>query len=199
LGDLDGVSRTKRSYGKGTVVWGLAPADVLASLRISKDVEFSHGLDANVSWLHRRAGDADIYFIANRTDRKQEIHTRFRVSGKEAELWHADTGEIEPAEFSSADGHTTVPLHLAERESVFVVFRRTAASVARTLPRAAVTTLTTIDGPWTITFPSNLGAPGQVTLAKLEPWTANADEGVKYFSGTAAYSKLVQMERTLVS
>ena len=29
----------RRSYGKGTVVWGLAPADVLASLRVPKDVE----------------------------------------------------------------------------------------------------------------------------------------------------------------
>ena len=125
-GDLDGISRTKRSYGKGTVVWGLAPADVLTSLRIPKDVEYSRELDAKVVWLHRRAGDADIYFVADQTDRKQDINARFRVSGKEAELWHADTGEIEPAEFSIADGRTTVPLHLAERESVFVVFRRAA-------------------------------------------------------------------------
>jgi hypothetical protein len=194
-GDLDGVSRTKRSYGKGAVVWGLAPADVLASLRISKDVEYSRGLDANVSWLHRRAGDADIYFIANRTDLKQDINARFRLSGKEAELWHADTGEIEPAEFSIADGRTTVPLHLAERESVFVVFRRATSSSERTLPRATKTTVATIDGPWTVNFPSNLGAPPKITLAKLETWTANTDEGVKYFSGTATYTKTVKADR----
>jgi len=194
-GDLDGLSRTKRSYGKGTVVWGLSPADVLASLGIPKDVEYSRALDANVSWLHRRAGDADIYFVANQTDRKQDINARFRVSGKEAELWHADTGEIEPAEFSIAGGRTTVPLHLAERESVFVVFRRVASSSARTLPRATVTMLATIDGPWTVSFPSNLGAPAKITLAKLESWTANADEGVKYFSGTATYTKTVQVAR----
>ena len=194
-GDLDGLSRTKRTYGKGTVVWGLSPADVLASLRIPKDVEYSRALDANVSWLHRRGGDADIYFVANQTDRPQDINTRFRVSGKEAELWHADTGEIEPAEFSIAGGRTTVPLHLAERESVFVVFRRGAASSDRTLPRATVTTLATIDGPWTASFPSNLGAPAKITLAKLESWTANRDEGVQYFSGTATYWKTVQAPR----
>ena len=198
-GDLDGLSRTKRSYGKGTVVWGLAPADVLASLRIPKDVEYSRTLDAkvsgdaNLSWLHRRAGDADIYFVANRTDRPQEINARFRVSGKESELWHADTGEIEPAEYSITDGRTTVPLHLGRHESVFVVFRRAAASSARTLPRATLTALATIDGPWTVSFPSNLGAPGKITLAKLESWTANADEGVKYFSGKATYRKTVQV------
>src|SRR5262249_5176554 len=81
-GDLDGVSRTRRSYGKGTVVWGLPPADVLASMRVPKDFEYSRSLETNVSWLHRRAGDTDIYFVANRTDRRQEISVRFRVSGK---------------------------------------------------------------------------------------------------------------------
>ncbi|HVQ36320.1 MAG TPA: glycosyl hydrolase [Pyrinomonadaceae bacterium] len=78
---------------------------MLASLRIPKDVEYSRALDAKVSWLHRRAPDTDIYFFANRTDRPQDINARFRVSGKEAELWHADTGEIEPAEFRIDGGH----------------------------------------------------------------------------------------------
>ena len=195
-GDLDGVSRTRRSYGKGTVVWGLSPADVLPSLSIPKDVEYSRALDAKVSWIHRRAGDADIYFIANQTDRDQDINVRFRVSGKEAELWHADTGEIEPADFSSSENRTTVPLHLTERESVFVVFRRPSTVPARTLPRATVNTLATIDGPWTVSFPPNLGAPAKITLAKLQSWIANADDGVKYFSGTATYTKIVQVDRS---
>jgi len=193
-GDLDGVSRTKRKFGKGTVVWGLSPADVIASMGTSKDFEYSQSLDSRVAWIHRRAGDADIYFVANNTDRKQDINARFRVSGKEAELWHADTGEIEPAEFSIADGRTTVPLHLAERESVFVVFRRAASSSERTLPRPTATTLATLDGPWTVSFPSNMGAPPKITFPKLESWTANADEGVKFFSGTAVYSKTVRVE-----
>ena len=193
--DLDGVSRTKRSYGKGTVVWGLSPADVLTSLRIHKDVEFGGGLDANLSWLHRRVGDADIYFVANRTDREQELNVRFRVIGKEAELWHADTGETEAAEFSIVDGRTTVSVQLAERESVFVVFRRPTSLSSRVLPHPSFTTLTTLAGPWTVSFQPNLGAPSQITLAKLESWTTNADDGVKNFSGTATYDKSVQIER----
>ena len=195
-GDLDGISRTKRVYGKGMVVWGLPPSKVLASLRIPKDVEYSWALDMNLSWIHRRAEDTDIYFVANRTDRPQNIEARFRVSGKEAELWHADTGEIEPAEYSITDNHTTIPLRLAERESVFVVFRRAASSPSRRLPRANITTLTTVGGPWDVSFPPNLGAPAKIQLAKLESWTANADEGVKYFSGTATYTKIVRAPRS---
>jgi hypothetical protein len=84
-----------------------------------------------------------------------------------------------------------VPLRLAARESVFVVFRRNASSPSRTLPDADLTTLSTVNGPWTINFPANLGAQPTLQLAQLESWTANGDEGVKYFSGTASYTKTI--------
>ena len=194
-GDADGISRTKHSYGKGVVVWGQPLAEVLAALRVPKDVECSRALDASVPWIHRRAGDAEIYFVANRSDRPQEIDVRFRISGKEAELWHSDSGAIEPASYSIADGRTTVPLHLSARESVFVVFRRPAATPTRTLPRTSVAMLVTVNGPWAISFPPNFGAPPKIELAQLESWSANADEGIKYFSGTATYTKTFSAPR----
>ncbi len=36
-----------------------------------------------------------------------------------------------------------------------------------------------------------MGAPASVTLPALTSWTENADAGVKYFSGTATYTKTV--------
>jgi len=120
---------------------------------------------------------------------------RFRVSGKEAELWHPDTGAIEQADFSIADGLTTVPLNVSPRESVFVVFRRTTTSLSRTQPRAKTTTLATVTGPWGINFPANFGAPPTIQLEQLQSWTENANEGVKYFSGTAIYSRTIQAPR----
>ncbi len=46
-----------------------------------------------------------------------------------------------------------------------------------------------VSGPWTLNFPPNWGAPVSVTLDRLISWTEHADEGVKYFSGTATYVK----------
>jgi hypothetical protein len=46
-----------------------------------------------------------------------------------------------------------------------------------------------IDGSWQLSFPPDWGAPPQITLDKLISWTEHADAGVKYFSGTATYSK----------
>jgi hypothetical protein len=191
-GDIDGIAATRHAFGKGKVMWGLPLADVLASLRVPRDFDYSRALDSDMPSIHRHAGDADIYFVANGTDRPQDVEARFRVSGKAAEFWHPDTGVIEPAEYTIADGRTTVPLHLAERESLFVVFRRASAAPSRRLPRIASTTIAMLGGPWDVSFPPNLGAPAEIQLQKLEPWTASSDDGVKYFSGTATYAKSVE-------
>jgi len=46
-----------------------------------------------------------------------------------------------------------------------------------------------VTGSWNVTFPPNLGAPPQITLEKLISWTDHSDAGVRYFSGSAIYSK----------
>ena len=178
-GDLDGVSRTIRRYGKGMVVWGLPLDRILTSLGVQRDFDYGRSLDADVAWLHRRAGDADIYYVANLTDSAQAFNARFRVEGKEAELWHPDTGEIVPVDHTLTREGTLVPLHLAERQSVFVVFRRTAASPSSTSTPARSAKVADLGGPWEVRFPPNLGAPSKPQLSELRPWTESADEGVK--------------------
>ena len=112
-GDADGISVLHHDFGKGRVFWNEPLEGVLAALKAGKD--FDCGA-CNVAWIHRLAGNADIYFVANQSDTAQDIVPHFRVTGKAAELWHADTGAVEPADLT--------PLHLAPREAVFVVFRR---------------------------------------------------------------------------
>ena len=57
------------------------------------------------------------------------------------------------------------------------------------MPRRVVADLATLEGPWQVRFPPNWGAPPQVRFDKLVSWTNNSNDGVKYFSGTATYSK----------
>jgi hypothetical protein len=184
-GDLDGVMRNRRFYGKGIVIWGM-PLET--ALPVPKDFEFTGPFDTDLAWIHRRAGEADFYFIANRTDRPLDVDVRCRVEGREAELWHLDSGAVEPAGYLIESGRTIVPLHLDERESVFVVFRKPTTTPSRELPRRAFSTVATVSGPWKITFPPKLGAPDSVDLASLQSWATSDDPGVKYFSGTATYT-----------
>ncbi len=186
-GDLDGASRTIRHVGRGAVYWGWPLPRVMEHARIERDFEFSRDLDTDLAWLHRRVGKTDLYYVANTTDRPLELRARFRVAGREAEFWRPVTGAIEPASYAIQGERTVVPLSLAPRESLFVVFRRPATQPTRTLPLAATSTLAELGGRWDVTFPPNLGAPATITLAKLQSWTEHAEPGVKYFSGTATY------------
>ena len=192
-GGVDGKSITRHAYGKGRVYWGPSMADVLAAEKVGPDFEHnSPHLDTTLVWIHRRLGDGDVYFVGNQKDRTEDVITRFRVDGREAELWHPDTGAIEPASYAIEGGRTTVPLRLEAYGSVFVVFRRAAPSPSRELPRDTRAVLATLGEAWTVRFAPNLGAPPEIRLDGLTSWTASADPGVKYFSGTATYVKDVQ-------
>lgn len=191
-GDLDGRSRTIHRFGLGQVVWGLPLEDVLAMMDVPPDFEYEAGLDSEVAWIHRRTQEADFYYVANLTDQPRHFDARFRVSGREAEVWHPVTGTIEPSGFSQRDGRTTVPLRLTERDAVFIVFRRSTATPIRTVPVPVTNPVATLTGPWNITFQPGLGAPAAIRIPELASWTDQPDRGVKYFSGTATYHQVIE-------
>ncbi|MBI4658823.1 MAG: hypothetical protein HY735_08270 [Verrucomicrobia bacterium] len=56
-----------------------------------------------------------------------------------------------------------------------------------------------ISGAWRVRFASGWGAPELVTFEKLISWSEHSDAGVRYFSGTAAYSKTFNMPPALVA
>ena len=190
--DLWGGTPDGRPHGKGKV-FGPGPIlSVLQSLGISRDFEYTKPeTDTELLFVHRKLSDADLYFVDNRRDRSENLEVKFRVQGMEAELWHPDTGAIEPTSFRIVNDRTAVPLTLEPWETVFVVFRKPARSPSRSLPKSSERSLTTVDGPWSVRFQENRGAPSKVNFPELSSWSENSDQGVKYFSGTAAYSKAI--------
>jgi hypothetical protein len=196
--DTDGITSTQHAFGKGIVYTGLQLDDVLARLKATPDFTAqtltTDATTAAPAWAHRRTADADIYFIANQSDSPATLNTRFRPTTKQPELWRPMDGTSEPATYTATAAHTIIPLHLAPRESVFVIFRNTASTKPH--PPTTETKLSTLTGPWAVTFPPKLGAPASTHLDKLTSWTDNPDPGIKYFSGTATYTKTIQIPAT---
>jgi hypothetical protein len=179
--------------GKGTVYGNGSLGDVLSGLGVTPDFQFTKPNEGtNLLFVHRVLPDGDLYYVNNRNDRTETVDATFRVSGREAELWHADTGEREPASFRIADGRTTVPLNLEPWGTVFVVFRKPAAASERMLPKIGEVALGSVEGSWEVSFQANRGAPATITLDTLASWSDHADAGVKYFSGTGTYTKAIQ-------
>jgi hypothetical protein len=189
-GPIDGKSVTEHSYGNGKVFWGKSVGEVLAEEKTPPDLQYNRPqIDSSLVWIHRRVSDADIYFVANERNRSEDFSVSFRVDGKDVELWHPDDGTVEPAEYRSENGRTTVPVHFDPSGSVFVVFHGKASAPSRTLPHVVSNELATIQGAWTVSFPPNWGAPTSIKLDSLSSWTTSTDPGVKYFSGTATYTR----------
>jgi hypothetical protein len=329
-GKCDGNTKTENRFGNGRVYWGATMQTVLADLNDQPDFELAPDTKSKLVYIHRLDGDAEIYFVSNQRDRFDSAECTFRVSDKTPELWHADTGVMEPAPvWREEKGRTIVNLDFDPSGSVFVVFRKPASknhivaasmaasdrnsthvpklvihsavygnlqsespktvdltaklseladngslvaqinntlaerdpidgqvkqcrvdysldgvrktvtvaendtlaigkvaqgepqslvlhidangktSVAATTPGTVNLTLasgkktstqvgsvppaTEISGSWNLSFPPNWGAPESATFDSLKSWTDSTDEGIKYFSGTATYSKEIDI------
>jgi len=102
---------------------------VLAKIRLAPDAQFqSREGTAKIEYLHRQIGDMDVYFVSNQKDQPVTVEGSFRVSGREPELWHPDTGRMEAAPVcrQTPDRRTSVTVALDQAGSVFVVFRQPA-------------------------------------------------------------------------
>ncbi|HLK61758.1 MAG TPA: glycosyl hydrolase, partial [Chthonomonadaceae bacterium] len=128
-GDLDGTTVTEHAVGKGRVVWGKPLKAILPALGIAPDCDASGNTERSFVWIHRAIADADLYFVANQRYRPQTLDVAFRITGKAPEIWHPDTGLIEPAPVWRAEnGRTVVSLRFGPAESAFVVFRHPAVA-----------------------------------------------------------------------
>ena len=191
--EMWGSGAGEPSYGKGKVYTGPISTAVMRAMQVLPDFEYTKSQgDTEILFVHRKLSDGDLYYLDNRQDRNEDLEATFRITGKDAELWHADTGVMEPASFRIADGRTTVPLHLEPWGTVFVVFRKPAKIPSRTLPKIADSSVATVEGPWDLSFEADRGAPAKITLDKLTSWSDNTDEGIKYFSGTGTYTKTIE-------
>jgi len=127
-GPCDGKTVTEHRVGKGTVIWGQPLPAVLLSLGVPPDFQCEGTMpDTAFDYIHRRVGEADVYFVANTKDRWEETACRFRVEGKTPELWWPDSGRFETLAVYDADPASKTiraPVRLEPHGSVFVVFRQ---------------------------------------------------------------------------
>ncbi len=120
-GGLDVKVKSKK-LGAGVVYQGLKPVDVLKGDKIAPDLAWSP--DADIRFIHRSVGDAEVYFVFNHTKDSLHADLRFRQKDRQPELWDATTGShvAAPVFSSGADG-ISVPVDFEPFGSVFVIFR----------------------------------------------------------------------------
>jgi hypothetical protein len=129
-GPCNGQTIKENAYGKGRIIWGKTPREVLLADGILPDFEYkSNGSDSEVDYIHRtiqhQSDKIDIYFIANFRDRPEDLECKFHVENKAPEIWNPESGEIKDLSiYNEINGQITCLLSLPPHGSAFVVFRK---------------------------------------------------------------------------
>jgi alpha-L-rhamnosidase len=194
-GDLDGTTKRIRTVGLGRMVWGLTPAEVLSGDGIGRDFEAA-GHEAEFAFIHRTAGETEIYFVSNQSPQSVSTDLLFRVTGKQPHIWDPVTGrQWKAALFEDVQGRTKVPLDFAPAQSFFVVFEGKPSARRKALANIpAQRDRLTLEGPWQVAFDPKWGGPAHVVFDSLIDWTAHTDDGIRHYSGSATYTRSFTLE-----
>ena len=150
-------------------------------------------------FIHRTLNDeGELYFISNQTDAESRITPTFRVKNLKPELWNPVNGEIHSLPYTEKDSLISVPLTLQPLESVFVVFRHTVPTGRKQVYSVDEAQSMPLNNDWQVHFLQRGKTETEFTVAfdSLYDWASATDERIKYFSGTATYTKNVTIEKT---
>ena len=188
-----------RRLGQGRIVWGKDVGTLLAEMNTAPDFEIQAGTtNPPFEFIHRRLENADIYFVANPQDTSLPVQALFRVQGNKPEIWDPVTGCIwNPADVRKEKDRTVIPIHFAPYQSYFVVFRRNISEYEPKRPDLPVLSVgVALTGPWTVRFDTRWGGPESVVFEQLDDWTKRPEEGIRFYSGIATYSKTFDLPPT---
>ena len=154
---------------------------------VAPDVTLSPAV-ADIGFVHRDVGDAQVYFLANTSNRTQRVTAHFRSATPHAELWDPMTGITERIEARSGD----VALEFEAYASRIVVFRSSEGSAPLRRARTSIAT-TELRSPWSlfIRFPARPPGAGEsvatVTGDVVLPHSWADAPATRYYSGTTTY------------
>jgi alpha-L-rhamnosidase len=171
---------------KGKFLIGGDLDELLEAAAIRKEGMTARGLQ----FARRKTADgSNMYFIANRADKKMEEWVRLQTKANSAALYNPMNGQYGVAKYrKSAEGLLEVYLPM-DRDESFIV--QTSGKIIRgaLYPyRMKMKTSTDITGDWTIQFTEGgPSLPKTIKSNNLQPWT-DFEGAYKTFSGTTSYS-----------
>ena len=193
--DLDSNSINSWSLGKGKVIQLPYPEKDFKEIDIQPDVLFP-GLNRKESetlaWNHRRSGKEEIYFISNQKDTEREVSVSLRETGRVPYLYDPVTDKTRGLKkWKIVDGRTVFPLKFDRNSSLFILFReKTSLKKSEGRNWASFKVNKELDENWNIQFDADFNGPaGLISTKKLFDWSASGNDSIKYYSGTAVYSK----------
>lgn len=170
-------------------------------LGVHRDVEIEGNDQHAIAWTHRTTKEAEIYFLSNQSNSLQNFKIKFRVGQYDhVEYWNPVTGEI--LDYSFLDGNSKSGIGMAPGDAYFLVFRKTKETKAKQLSdgitKESEVAFNSTD--WKIQFDPKAGGPSvPVEATELKSWTNSVDSSIKYYSGTAVYSRKLEWKHAVTN
>lgn len=112
-----------------------------------------------------------------------------------AEFWDPATGKRFSLPATPGKDGLAVTITLQANESGFIVASdQLTEGISRRMigsPEAVVP----VEGSWNVYFDPKWGGPGEVVFEELTDWARNADDRIRYYSGTAVYKKTITLDK----
>ena len=158
------------------------------------------GIEMDYAHRHLING-SDIYFISNPDSVSRTFNCSFRVSGMKPELWYAMDGRIVDSDnYSMTPERTDMYISLEPQESVFVVFRET-TSLKTFDERKEFKEIfsLSLDNDWKVSFMPEYGYGEEIDFPVLSDWSKSDNEEVRYYSGSATYTNMIDIDEKVLS
>jgi len=187
--------KMKAIYGKGKIWDGYELSEVFGEINQAKDVDVPE--DTPILWTHRKSPEMDIYFMSNQSDEQLQIAPIFRADKDlKPQLWNAVTGEIRSLpEYEMTSTGIKVPLQFEGAQSWFIVFNKEAKTDnATNFPEYKP--LVILDEDFKVDFKNKeIGPKETLVFNKLQDWSTSDNEQIKFYSGTATYTKTFTIDK----
>lgn len=200
--DASGGQFIQWMKGNGYVIQGPYKAATFNELGILKDFQ---ALDESgkqtgfVAWNHRKEAQKDIYFVANQLEKSRSLELTFRIENKTPELYQPVTGETRSCnQWKTENGHTKLTYRFEPNESLFVIFKEGKTTSKTDKNWVEIVPAMNLSGEWKVQFnPAFGGPPEPVIFQELTDWSKNSDDRIRFYSGTAIYSKTFTREHAV--
>ncbi len=166
---------------------------VAASPQTSAQLRPQSGMLALQS-IHRIHGGEHIYFLANIAQSGGTARCSFPVSGLQPEVWDPVWGTMRDiGDGERSKGMISFDLELAPTQSFFIIFRRPLKTRTAPVHRSNQMPMTELSGSWNVSFDPRRGGPANIEFPWLEDWSKRPEKGIRYYSGTAVYTKSIHL------
>lgn len=154
------------------------------------DVPKDYITDSEVNVVHRDLGGEQVWWVSNVKPEYKTITVSFNIYGFKPQIWNPVDGSISDASYEMSDGRTTVTIPMTPNDALFIVFSEKTKTKSLAVPKIVSVEENEVDGPWNVSF-EGIEAPEPAIFETLSSFSENSNPAIKYFSGTATYSKKI--------